>query len=222
MRAVHSTTRTKNNAWKHTPTTRAVCWPHSCGEAADVFGSCGGALIGLDLASRYPERVRTLIAHEPPLGHLLSEVDRRPAVQDLHQVYLRDGATAALRTFAARIGVEYEPKTGVEASAVWAARAAANVEFFLSREVGSRMWSRYEPDLDVLRAVSSRIVPAGGRAGQEYVGYRCAVALAEHVGTPLSEFPGHHAGFRVDPTEFAATLHDILTPTTQPTVTRCP
>lgn len=171
-----------------------------------MFGSSGGALIGLDLAARYPERVRTLIAHEPPLRHLLPETDRRPAAPDLYQVYLRDGATAAMRIFAARIGVEYEPRTGVEAS------AAANAEFFLSREVGSRMWSRYEPDIGILRAVSSRIVPAGGRAGREYVGYRCAVALAEHLGTPLSEFPGHHAGFRVDPTEFAATLHDLLTP----------
>ena len=33
---------------------------------ADVFGSSGGAVTGLALASRYPNHVATLVAHEPP------------------------------------------------------------------------------------------------------------------------------------------------------------
>ena len=42
--------------------------------ARDVFGSSGGAVRpGLALASRYPNHVATLIAHEPPLALLLSE-----------------------------------------------------------------------------------------------------------------------------------------------------
>ncbi len=39
-----------------------------CTEPAYVFGSSGGALIGLDLAIRHPEQVRTLVSHEPPAG----------------------------------------------------------------------------------------------------------------------------------------------------------
>ena len=40
-------------------------------EPAFVVGSSIGALIGLDLATRHPEQVRTLFAHEPPSARLL-------------------------------------------------------------------------------------------------------------------------------------------------------
>jgi pimeloyl-ACP methyl ester carboxylesterase len=53
-----------------TGTTPPCCWLHS--EApAYVLGSNGGAQIGLNLAVRYPERVQTLVAHEPPGAELL-------------------------------------------------------------------------------------------------------------------------------------------------------
>ncbi len=45
-------------------------------EPAYVFGSSGGALIGLDLAIRHPEQVRTLVSHEPPVGGLLPSAER--------------------------------------------------------------------------------------------------------------------------------------------------
>src|SRR6478735_7813412 len=45
-------------------------------ESADVFGSSGGAVTGLALVVRHPGRVRTLVAHEPPLLELLPEAAR--------------------------------------------------------------------------------------------------------------------------------------------------
>src|SRR3954447_25118335 len=48
-------------------------------ESADVFGSSGGAVTGLALVIRHPGRVRTLIAHEPPLLELLPEPARHRA-----------------------------------------------------------------------------------------------------------------------------------------------
>ncbi len=52
------------------------------GEAADVFGSSGGAVTALALADRHPGRVRTVIAHEPPLIELLPDADHVRAVVD--------------------------------------------------------------------------------------------------------------------------------------------
>src|SRR3981189_742724 len=46
-------------------------------ESADVFGSSGGAVTGLALVARHPGRVRTLIAHEPPLLELLPDAPRQ-------------------------------------------------------------------------------------------------------------------------------------------------
>src|SRR5207237_986715 len=48
-------------------------------EPADVFGSSGGAVIGLELAARHPEQVRTLVSHEPPAPALLADPARERA-----------------------------------------------------------------------------------------------------------------------------------------------
>ena len=40
-------------------------------DSADVFGSSGGAVTGLAMVTRHPDRVRTLVAHEPPLLELV-------------------------------------------------------------------------------------------------------------------------------------------------------
>ena len=52
------------------------------GGPAYVFGTSGGAQIGLNLAARYPELVRVLVAHEPPSMMLLDDpsagAGRRP------------------------------------------------------------------------------------------------------------------------------------------------
>src|SRR4051812_10494192 len=61
------------------------------GGPADVFASSGGAVAGLALATRHPERVRVLVAHEPPVTELLPDADQvRAVVDDIEQAY-RDG-----------------------------------------------------------------------------------------------------------------------------------
>lgn len=45
---------------------------------AVVFGGSHGAIVGLDLLARHPERVRTLIAHEPPCFAVLPTPRRTP------------------------------------------------------------------------------------------------------------------------------------------------
>jgi pimeloyl-ACP methyl ester carboxylesterase len=50
------------------------------GGPADVFGTSGGAVAGLALAVRHPDKVRTLIAHEPPIPDLLPDAAHIHAV----------------------------------------------------------------------------------------------------------------------------------------------
>ena len=50
--------------------------------SADVFGSSGGAVTGLALVSRHPKRVRTLIAHEPPVLELLPDAAAQRATTE--------------------------------------------------------------------------------------------------------------------------------------------
>ena len=43
------------------------------GEPTHVFGSSGGAVVGLALVTAHPGQVRTLVAHEPPVIELLAD-----------------------------------------------------------------------------------------------------------------------------------------------------
>jgi pimeloyl-ACP methyl ester carboxylesterase len=53
-------------------------------------------------------------------------------------------------------------------------------------------------------------VVAGGRDSRDFYPYRCAERLAEELGVPLAELPGHHAGMIQYPVEFAAQLRELL------------
>jgi pimeloyl-ACP methyl ester carboxylesterase len=65
-------------------------------DTADVFGSSGGAVTGLALAARYPGRIRTLVAHEPPLLELLPDAaEQRAKTDDVVATFHRHGVAAA-------------------------------------------------------------------------------------------------------------------------------
>ncbi len=68
----------------------------------------------------------------------------------------------------------------------------------------------YRLDMAALQAVPTRVVLAGGSSGQEYMGYRGAVAVAERLERSVVEFPGHHAGYVSHPQAFARRLHEVL------------
>ena len=64
---------------------------------ADVFGSSGGAVTGLALVALHPGRVRTLVAHEPPLLELLPDADaQRVGVDEIVEAFHRDGPGCGL------------------------------------------------------------------------------------------------------------------------------
>src|SRR5690242_16022754 len=69
-------------------------------DSADVFGSSGGAVTGLALVARHPGRVRTLVAHEPPLLELLPDADaQRAATEEIIATFHREGHHAAFAQF---------------------------------------------------------------------------------------------------------------------------
>ena len=65
-------------------------------ESADVFGSSGGAVTGLALVARHPGRVRTLVAHEPPLLELLPDAaEQRAKTEDIIETFHARACEAA-------------------------------------------------------------------------------------------------------------------------------
>lgn len=69
-------------------------------EPADVFGSCVGAVAGLGMVARHPGRLRTLVAHEPPLPELLpGAAELRARIDDVAETLHHEGVEAAWRKF---------------------------------------------------------------------------------------------------------------------------
>src|SRR5918998_909925 len=77
---------------------------------AYVLGSSGGALVGLELVSRHPERVRELVAHEPPLTRLLDDADEHARfAREVYDTYRSEGVGPAMGKFAAGAGLDQDP-----------------------------------------------------------------------------------------------------------------
>jgi pimeloyl-ACP methyl ester carboxylesterase len=181
-----------------------------------VFGSSGGALIGLDLAARHPRQVRMLVAHEPPAAALLPDGPALLAgMDDVYDTYRAAGAGPAMQKFVAVAGLggmrpaqtAPQGQPGPEQSEAMA-QMQRNIEFFMTHYL--RVVTGYQPDIAALKAGPTRVVVAVGDASQGQLAYRGGVAVAEQLGTEVAVFPGNHVGFVSRPAEFAETLQKML------------
>lgn len=184
-------------------------------EPATILGSSGGAVTGLALVTAHPDRVSTLVAHEPPLLTLLDNADEELAtVESIYQTYLRSGGDAAMRHFLLAIGVlgdegarqfaaSPEPKA-VPAPAV----PVTDNDFFYANQI--RATTSYRPDLAAVQAAPTRIVVGVGATSTGQTAHRGGVALAQALGVPATVFPGDHGGFMGAAAEFADRLREVL------------
>jgi pimeloyl-ACP methyl ester carboxylesterase len=195
-------------------------------ESADVFGSSGGAVTGLAMVARHPGRVKTLIAHEPPLLELLPDAaERRAGIDDTIEAFHRSGLGAAWMTFMAnsRSDLRAEPaeqqrpneQTADEqpsheqpAHGQPSEESLANGRHFFTHEI--RGTTRYLPDIPALTSGRSRVIVGFGADSAGLVTLQTSLALAELLGSTPVEFPGDHGGFMGHPAEFAATVQKVL------------
>jgi pimeloyl-ACP methyl ester carboxylesterase len=201
-------------------------------ERADVFGNSSGAIIGMELAARHPEHVRTLVAHEPPLFELLEERDRwREVVGQIERAFAEGGAGPAGEVLGTAYAAAVERDGDAEPQATdqreripggeaapsgepdpetleMLARFERNTEFFIGYEVPP--FARYVPDLVALGASPVRMVAGVGETSRGEPAHRAALAVAERLGSPPAVFPGDHGGFGTDPDGFAKRLAEVL------------
>lgn len=180
---------------------------------AYVLGSSGGAKIGLNLATRYPERVQTLVAHEPPCTELLPDAEKYHADgEDIIATYRAHGVGAAMQKFMAMAGLggpppkDAPPPPEVQEGF---ARIMGNMDFFFAHAMTAI--GDYTPDIAALKTGTPRIVIGVGESSKGQLPHRAAVALAERLGTPPVVFPGDHGGYGSHPASFAERLDAVLT-----------
>jgi pimeloyl-ACP methyl ester carboxylesterase len=182
-------------------------------QSADLFGSSGGAVTGLALVARHPGRVRTLVAHEPPLLELLPEAaQHRANTEDIIATFHSDGLQAAWFKFMVTAGFDIdarpEDKSGGPLPAEPTEQDLREAARFFDHELHGT--TQYLPDVEALKAGPSRIVVGIGVESGNLLTHRTSTALAELLGSTPAEFPGDHGGFMGAPTEFADTLRKVL------------
>jgi len=190
----------------------------------DVFASSGGAVNALALVARHPEQVRTLVAHEPPVfGVLPDREEALAAARDIHETYLRRGRGAGMAKFIALVahrgpipaGFTDRPDPDPAAFGLPTEDDGSRDDPLMAQNMIST--THHEPDVDALRAASTRIVLAQGAGSTGEVANRAAAAVAERLGTTPVIFPSHHGGFlggeygqTGEPDAFAEKLREVL------------
>jgi len=189
----------------------------------DVFGSSGGAVTSLALVTAHPDQVRTLVAHEPPLLGVLPDAEQAFAAERrILEAYHQRGWGAGMATFIALTSWPGEftaafavPPLDPATFGMPAGDDGARDDPLLSG--ASAPVTAYRPDVDALRATSTRVVIAAGVESQGLLTWRASAALAAALGQELAIFPSHHGGFLGpesghggQPEAFAARLREVL------------
>lgn len=190
----------------------------------DLFGSSGGAVTALALATAHPGDVHTVVAHEPPLISVVPDVDAaeraRAAVRD---VYQEKGFNAGMAAFIAMTSWQ-----GEYTDAYFEQGPPDPSAFGLSNDddgkrddplLSDLSWavSDYRIDAEALTGSKSRVLVAVGEESTGVFTGRTSEGAAAVLGQQTTVFPSHHGGFMDgefgyagQPEPFAARLREVL------------
>lgn len=196
------------------------------GGPVDMFASSGGAIVALALVAKYPNDVRTLVAHEPPFASLVPDRDQAlAATRAIHDAYQVGGAGAGMGKFMQIVmhGGEFTPDVvaapGFDPAMMgFPAGEDDGVRTDLMLAHNVLYLTSFEPDFDALKRARTRIVMAIGEDSNGNLAQRGAEAAAERLGQKAVTFPGGHGGFSggeygqppEKPVQFAAKLREVL------------
>ncbi|MFI0373260.1 alpha/beta fold hydrolase [Actinomadura sp. 1N219] len=177
---------------------------------AVALGSSGGACSVLALAQAHPERVRAVVAHEPPLVELLDDRDElHKGTDDLVATYLDGDVLGAWGKFMAQANIQLPPGAlehmfGGDRDP----RQVADERRWFEHEL--RETTFWKPDLAALTSAGTRVVVGIGENSGGELCDRASRALAGALGVEPVLFPGGHIGFTEDPAAFAVRFREVL------------
>ncbi|MEU9167239.1 alpha/beta hydrolase [Streptomyces sp. NPDC048420] len=176
------------------------------GESAYVLGTSAGAVAALDLLARHPERLRHVVAHEPPcVGVLPDGVRQRARFGEVCDVYRAQGLAVAGALMTA---VLEEREAGVLPAGQPLSREEELVNpmaLSLAHVIGP--FTSYVP---AAGPSSVHLTLGAGVDSRGQLLYRTAEFLAKDRQTDLVEFPGGHLGILQHPAGFAEQLTRTL------------
>jgi pimeloyl-ACP methyl ester carboxylesterase len=195
------------------------------GGPVDVFASSGGAINALAWVARYPNDIRTVVAHEPPFASLVPDREHALAAnRAISETYMRKGWGAGMAHFM-QVVMHSGPFTAEAAAApppdpqmfgMPTEDDGRRTDLMLAHN--TRYLTSFVPDFDAIRAAPTRIVMAVGEKSGGNLAERGGRAAAARLGIEPVVFPGDHGAFMGgeygqppgEPDAFAAKLREVL------------
>jgi pimeloyl-ACP methyl ester carboxylesterase len=173
---------------------------------AAVFGTSGGAIIGLNLLIRHPELVRGAILHEPSMNAGMSNSEEvAGAIQQVVESGMqRGGPRGAVEAFL-RFVVGDQTYKNFEPSLL--ERMLENGETLFGVEFG--VFDSYSPDDATLGGVEVPVVLMAGTESRPYFG-EASRWLASRLNVELETLPGGHSPYIDRPEDMAQALRPLL------------
>lgn len=191
--------------------------------SAFVLGNSAGAVIALDMAKTYPQAVRGVVAHEPPISRMHPKAAKWQRF--FASVYLTafcfNSSLASLRL---ALGIQLPVLQMIKGQK----KIDSNTKDHSENSVQCRISEKdaadvsiklelipvtnYLPDVEQLKRNEVKVFMAVGEWAlrkKTWYALSCEI-LAERLGCDLVTFPGHHGSCVDMPNEWAATLRSVL------------
>jgi acetyltransferase/esterase len=174
---------------------------HLSDQPATVVGFSSGAIVALELLTRHPRVVRTLVPFEPPAVRQLPDGQQWiDFFHEIYDLYHHSGIEAARTKFREKAF----PPVDRQAMGRGLQNNPANAAYWFEHEL--RQYPMVDLDLDALAAHADRIVLAVGSEGRGFPAHDVNRALARKLGRDVLELPGGHGAISARPTDFARDL----------------
>lgn len=185
---------------------------HSSREPAIVFGSSSGGLIALELLTRHPSVVRTIVVQEAPAVKLLPDGGKQwiDAFLALYEDYRKIGLAQAQKKFLEKAFVESDVIAVQRVSDPENPVAVANGTYWFEHEL--RQYPQTNLNLDVLKSRADKIVLLVGRENTPgHPASDANIELGKKLGLENIQVPGGHLGFISYPAEYGPALLEVIT-----------
>ncbi|WP_282700428.1 alpha/beta hydrolase [Streptomyces sp. CC219B] len=177
------------------------------GESAYVLGTSAGGIAALDLLARHPERLRHVVAHEPPCVGVLPDGARHRAMfAEVYDTYRAAGLAAAAARMTAGLAEERPEQPPAGEPLPPEEELADPMALFLTRVLIP--FTSYVPG----PTGPTPLTVAAGTDSRGQLLYRTAESTAARTRGDFVEFPGGHLGPLERPAEFADRLARTLRP----------
>lgn len=178
-------------------------------EPVTAIGNSSGAIVALQLLTRYPELLRTLIAYEPPSAGILPEREElRQQHQEIYDTYRRSGISPALGKLAQITKADQSITLGlIDFRKPY---LFSNTQYWFEREFLQYPMVQFDVEREFEPLKDKLMLLVGEDSPRECYQYRANAVLARRLGLELVYCPGEHNGHVLNEPLFARAIIDAL------------